>query len=266
MAPCRVTRRELLKVGGVCLTASALGLELSAATTEPIIGVIAPSNTRPLPDEARMMYPTGVKFMQTGLGLATLTPAGYDAAIPKVANAAKELRDKGVQGIALMGTSLTFYKGAEVNRNLEQSMRDATGLPCITMSTAIVEGLKAVKGTHVAVATAYTEEVNRRLAVFLTESGFQVESLKGLGLEKVGDPEKVTNDQLMALCGDACRSAPHADALLISCGGLVTLGIHVALEKQYKLPVVSSTPAFFWAAVRMMGLSGRAPGLGKLLE
>ena len=34
----------------------------------------------------------------------------------------------------------------------------------------------------------------------------------------------------------------------------------------YKLPVVSSTPAALWAAMRMMGLSGRAPGLGRLLE
>lgn len=165
-----------------------------------------------------------------------------------------------------MGTSLTFYKGAEFNRNLTQSMREATGLPCVTMSTAIIEGLKALNRKRLAVATAYQNEVNRRLVAFLNEWGFQVESIKGLSIKMIDDLSKVTDDNLMALCGDVCRSAPNADSLLISCGGLVTLGIHVALEKQCKLPVVSSTPAALWAAVRMVGHSGRAPGLGKLLE
>ena len=234
------------------------------AITEPVIGLIFPPANRPLPDEAKRMYPTGVKFLVTGLGLVKMSPEGYDAVIPKVENAAKELRNRGAQGIALMGTSLTFYKGAEFNRDLTQSMHEVTGLPCITMSTAIIEGLKAVNGKRLAVATAYEAEVNRRLVAFLNESGFQADSIKGLGLIRI--VEKVTEDQLMALCSDVCRSAPNADSLLISCGGLVTLGIHVALEKQYKLPVVSSTPAALWAAMRMMRQSGRAPGLGKLLE
>jgi arylmalonate decarboxylase len=140
MASSRVTRRELLKLGGACLETSALGVKLSAAATEPVIGLIVPPANRPVPDEAKQMYPAGVKFLVTGLGLGKMTPEGYDSVIPKVANAAKELRDKGAQDIALMGTSLTFYKGAEFNRKLTQSMREATGLPCVTMSTAIIEG------------------------------------------------------------------------------------------------------------------------------
>jgi arylmalonate decarboxylase len=262
-----VTRRQLLKFGGAWLATSALGIKRSSAATEPIvIGLIWPPAYRPAPDEAKMMYPTGVKYLVTGLGLGKLTPEGYDSVIPKVANAAKVLRSQGAQGIILMGTSLTFYKGAEFNRTLTQSMRDATGLPCITMSTAIVEGLKAVNGKRVAAATAYRDEINRRLVAFLNEWGFQVEAVKGLSIEKIDDLDKVTDEQLMVLCADVCRSAPKADSLVISCGGLVTLRIHVELEKQYKLPVVSSTPAALWAGMRMMGHSGRSPGLGKLLE
>jgi arylmalonate decarboxylase len=266
MALIRVTRRELLKLGGAWLATSALGVRLGSAAEPVVIGLIWPPAYRPPPDEAKMMYPTGVKYLVTGLGLGKLTPEGYDSVIPKVANAAKELRDKGAQGIALMGTSLTFYKGAEFNRKLTESMREATGLPCVTMSTAIIEGLKAVNGKRLAVATAYQDEVNRRLVAFLTESGFQVEAIKGLSIQNIEDLDKVTDDQLMVLCSEVCRSAPKADSLLISCGGLVTLRIHVALEKQFKVAVVSSTPAALWAAMRMMGQSGRAPGYGRLFE
>jgi len=201
-----------------------------------------------------------------GMGLGTMTPEAYDALIPKVTGAAKEMKAKGVQGIVLMTSSLTFYKGAEFNRQVEQSMRDATGLPCITQSTAIVQGLNAFKAKQVAVATAYGDEINRRLVTFLKESGFQVEFIKGLDLVLIDDPAKVTDKELMALCIDVCKSAPNADALLISCGGLITLRIHTALEKQFNIPVVSSTPVGLWAGMRMMGLSSRVPGLGRLTE
>ena len=60
------------------------------ATTEPVIGLIHPPANRPVPDEAQRMYPTGVKFLVTGLGLAKMSPEGYDAVVPKVANAAIE--------------------------------------------------------------------------------------------------------------------------------------------------------------------------------
>ena len=267
MASVGISRRQLLKIGGVLLASSALGIkQSSAANKDLVIGLLHPPANWPTPAEAMRMYPTGVKWLSLGLGLTKMTPEGYDSVIPKVASASKELRDQGAQGIILMGTSLTFYKGAEFNHKLTQSMRDATGLPCITMSTAIVEGLKAVNGKRVAAATAYQDEVNNRLVTFLKESGFEVEAIKGLKIEKTDDVKNVTDDQLMILCGDVIRLAPKADSLVISCGGLVTLGIHVELEKQYKLPVVSSTPAGLWAGMRMMGQSGRAPGLGKLLE
>ena len=262
-----VTRRQLLKIGGVLLASSALGIkQSSAANKDLVIGLLYPPADWPMPTEAKQMYPTGVKWLILGLGLGKMTPEGYDSVIPKVASKSKELRDQGAQGIILMGTSLTFYKGAEFNRKLTQSMRDATGIPCITMSTGIVEGLKAVNGKRVAAATAYQDEVNGRLVNFLKESGFEVEAIKGLNIEKIDDLKKVTDDQLRTLCGEVIRSAPKADSLVISCGGLVTLGIHVELERQYKLPVVSSTPAALWAGMRMMGQSGRSPGLGKLLE
>jgi len=260
-----VTRRDLLKLGGACVATIALGSKLNAANTEPVIGLIFPPFTKPLP-EADKMYPNTVKFLMKGLGITAMTAEDYDAAVPKVTNAAKGLRDKGAQGISLMGTSLTFYKGAEFNRYLIQSMHEATGLPCTTMSTGIVDGLQAVKAKRVAVATAYQDDINQRLIVFLNESGFQVDYLKGLGLGLLSEPRKVTEAQLMDLCSDVCRSAPHAEALVISCGGLFTMGIHLALEKQFKVPVVSSTSAALWSVVRMMGMSGRAPGLGRLLE
>ena len=70
----------------------------------------------------------------------------------------------------------------------------------------------------------------------------------------------------MALSSEAVARAPQADGILISCGGLRTLGVAKPLEDRHGLPVVSSTPAAFWAAMRLVGESGRLTGCGRLLE
>jgi arylmalonate decarboxylase len=118
----------------------------------------------------------------------------------------------------------------------------------------------------VVVATAYDEEVNSRLWTFLRESGFEVLGVKGLGIEKVDDVNNVTQDGLLKFCSDIRATQPAANAMLVSCGGLRTLEILAPLEQRGHIPVVSSNPAGLWAGVRLLGLSGRAPGFGTWLS
>ena len=212
------------------------------------------------------MYKTGVRFITSNLDLKTMTPDGYDAVLNDIPARARKLKDSGARAIVLMGTSLTFYKGAEFNRKLTQTVAEASGLPATTMSTGVVEGLRAVKGKRLAVATAYNDEVNTRLKVFLGESGFEVLALKGLGIEAVAGVNDVTQDQLLNFSADVFKMAPEADAMLVSCGGFRTLEIIAPLEARTKVPVISSTPHTLWAGARLLGLSGRAPGFGKLLS
>jgi len=195
-----------------------------------------------------------------------MTPDGYDAVLNDIPARARKLKDAGAQAIVLMGTSLTFYKGAEFNKKLSQTVTGASGLPATTMSTGVVEGLRAVKGKRLAVATAYNDEVNARLKVFLGESGFEVLALKGLGIEAVAGVNDVTQDQLLNFSADVFKMAPEADAMLVSCGGFRTLEIIAPLEARTNVPVISSTPHTLWAGARLLGLSGRAPGYGRLLS
>jgi arylmalonate decarboxylase len=254
------SRREFVKLASV----GAAGTALDAATV-PVLGLIFPPAGRGIPEEGLAMYPSSVKFLAEGLGLQTMTPAGYDAVIDRIPPVAQRLAKDGAQAITLMGTSLSFYKGAAFNLKLADTIRKATGLPATTMSTAVIDGLKAVGGHRVAVATAYNNEVNDRLRAFLKESGFEVLALKGLGIEKVEDINIVTQPQLIEFSAGVRESAPKADSMLVSCGGLRTLEILAPLEKRARVPVVSSTPHALWAGVRLLGLSGRAPGFGSLL-
>jgi arylmalonate decarboxylase len=256
-----LSRRELLQSG----VALGLGTAAAAAQTLPLLGIVAPPANYPVPPEGVTLYSHALRFAVHGLGLKTMTPAGYDSVIDQIVPAAAGLAKQGADGIVIFGTSLTFYRGAAFNQRLIDDVRKATGLDATSMSTAVVDGLKLVNARRLAVATAYNDEVNRRLGTFLTESGFQVLAMKGLGLEAIGAAEKVSQADLQKFCADVYQGATRADALLVSCGGLRTLELIAPLERECRVPVVSSTPHALWAGMRLLGLRVKTPAYGHVL-
>ncbi|MFT8246693.1 hypothetical protein [Roseomonas sp. BN140053] len=232
----------------------------------PVVGLIVPPAAGEVPPEPPAMYPSGLRFVATGLALPHLTPEGYAAVIGGVEGAARRLAAQGAAAVALMGTSLSFFRGAAFNAELTRRIVAATGLPATTMSTAVVQALRVLGARRLAIGTAYSDTVNRQLAGFLEESGFETAGIVSLGLEDVAAIHAVTPDRLLRLGEDAAAAVPGAEALLISCGGLRTLELTPVLEARLGLPVVSSATAGAWAAARLVGHSGRVAGFGRLLE
>jgi arylmalonate decarboxylase len=177
-----------------------------------------------------------------------------------------ELKAEGVSAVSLMGTSLSFFRGATFNRQLEVEMARATGLPCTTMSNAIVGGLRSLNIRRVAVATAYIDEVNVQLRRYLEQSDFETLALEGLSISDVQEVGAVPTQVLVDLSRRVFEAQPGADGILISCGGLVTLDAVREVEALLQVPVVSSSPAGFWDLVRTAGLDARAPGHGRLFN
>jgi arylmalonate decarboxylase len=215
------------------------------------------------------MYPAGVRFVVESLARPgdpplTGTLATYEKLQDRIVPAAVALADKGAEAILLLATSVTFYKGAAHNAHLIDEIRRATRLPATTMSSAIVDGLRLMGSKRLAVATGYTEEVNAQFRAFLEESGFEVLTIKGLGL--VTPPENLTNDDLEKSVVDVFRAAPRADALVVAFASRRTLELILPLEKRCNVPVVSARPHAFWAGVRLLGLKGSVQGFGRVLS
>jgi arylmalonate decarboxylase len=231
----------------------------------PTIGLVVPFAADEVPFEGPIMYP-GVRFIPRGVGVRNLTPGGYDPAFDAIVPAAEELAAKGVDAIMVIGTSLTFYRGPQAHARLLEDLRQRTGLPVSTMSQAILDGLKEVGAKRVAVATAYTDVVNRRLKELLAADGIEVLALKCFDLLEFAGPSRKSESDIIALSESAIAGTDGAEALLISCGGLRTLGVAQPLESHHGIPVVSSATAAFWAAMRLVGQSGHVAGYGQLLE
>ncbi len=126
--------------------------------------------------------------------------------------------------------------------------------------------MREVGAKRVAVATAYTDVVNRRLKELLAAAGVEVLALECFDLLEFGGPSKKSEAEIIALSDSAVAKSDGAEAILISCGGLRTLEVAKPLEASHGIPVVSSATAAFWAALRLVGESGRLSGYGRLFE
>ncbi|WP_432730259.1 arylmalonate decarboxylase [Variovorax sp. W6] len=232
---------------------------------QPHLGLIVPPAAGAVPVDGPLLYGERIRFSARGLGLGEISTRGYLDVIDSVVAKAVELKkEEGVSAISLMGTSLSFFRGAAFNRQLEIEMARATGLLCTTMSNAIVNGLRHLKVRRVAVATAYIDEVNAQLRGYLEQSDFEPLALEGLSISDVQAVGQVPTRALVDLCVKVFEAQPGADGILISCGGLVTLDAVREVEERLQVPVVSSSPAGFWDLARTAGLDARSPGCGRL--
>jgi len=233
--------------------------------SRPLIGMIVPPAAGEVPPEPPVLYPN-LEFAARGLALPRLTSDGYDAVIDRAAALAGALKQQGAAAVTLMGTSLSFYRGPAGNARVLRAMGDATGLPVTTMTDSVLDAFRALDAHRLAVATAYTDDVNRALQDYLEHAGFGTEALEAMHLTEVDDIHAVGTQRLFDLGAKAIGKAAGADALFISCGGLKTLPVVVPLEQAFGIPVVTSATAGAWGAARLTGHSGRSPGNGMLFD
>lgn len=225
-------------------------------------GLIVPTLHGRVPPDAAALYP-GTEFLVEGIGVSSLTAEGYAEAQTRLEVCARSLAERGAGAVLLFGTSLSFDRGPAYNRELEARMRAASGLPALTLTSALVAALSQLGARRLAVATAYTEAVNQKFSAYFSAEGFQILSIKGMELTALDAVEAAGPGQIAALSAKVHAMAPKAEALVISCAGLTTAGICQKLEDDLGLPVLSSSMVGAWAAQGLAGGATAAHGFGR---
>ena len=118
------SRRQFLHSAAITALAAPL-----VFASEPVMGMIFPPANYPVPPEAKLLYPSGVTFLAEGFAFHGMTIESYEEAVPRIVPKALLLKERGASAISIVGTSLTFYKGAAFNQELIDSVHQATGLP-----------------------------------------------------------------------------------------------------------------------------------------
>ena len=230
------------------------------------IGLIVPSTNTVNEPEFWRMAPEGVTIHTARVMLkGKATTESYFAMADALSVAAEELATAEVDVVAYGCTSGSII--CPLPQMLDQ-MGSRTNTPATAAAGAVIAALRAFGARKVAVATPYVDFVNESEERFLEDYGFEVTNLLGLKLGETQEerrgigrvpPEHVYR---MARAVDS----PEADAIFISCTNLATIGMIARIEKDLGKPVVTSNQACFWACLRLIGLTDRIEGYGRLLE
>ena len=239
------------------------------------IGLIIPSANFTMEPEFYKMVPEGVT-VHTSRMLLTVTTSDTIVEMGKHAvRAAEELQTAGVDIIIFGCTSGSFLKGVGHDLEIIQQLKNTTGIPAITTSTAMLEALRLCQIKRLSVASPYVDDINEKLHTFLENNGFEVIQVKGLGL---GDRKKIyplSNTPISTIgmqepyvSYNLIRKILNADAdgYFISCTNFRTIEIIQMLEDDLLKPVISSNQASLAVALKQLGIRSTVKGFGSLFE
>ncbi|MGF6368002.1 maleate isomerase [Paraburkholderia sp. RAU6.4a] len=226
------------------------------------IGVLLPSGNMAAEPELTAMMPEGVACHITRLPLKGSSREDLLGMTTHVESAASLLKDMQPRLLVFHCTAVSTWD-TSMDDSLCERIQTATGIRAITTAKAIVEALRHVGGKRIVLLTPYIEEINTREVAYLCQHGIDVAEYHGLGLH--------APDEMMAIEPESWlefalkHRDDSADAYLISCAAIRTLGVIDAMEKVLGRPVITSNQAMVWHALRVSAIDDSVHGAGSLL-
>ena len=228
------------------------------------IGLLVPSSNTTVEPEFYRALPRGVTLHTARLYLTRIAPEAILGMVADMEAQAKLLASADVDVIVLGATAPSFLNGLGYDRELIQKIEAATGRTATTTSTALVEAIRHIGAKRVVLGSAYDEKVNGIARGFLQASGFQVTGMKGLSLVDNLIVGRLAADTAYDLALDVNRD--DADAIVLACTNWQTMDAIERIERETGKPVISTTQASIWAALRAVGHAEPIAGYGRLLR
>ncbi|MEZ5850512.1 MAG: hypothetical protein R3D68_07675 [Hyphomicrobiaceae bacterium] len=230
------------------------------------IGLVVPGiNTIMEPWAARVL-PTGVTLHAARMLLQdALTPEGIrEMDRTDGMRAVRQVASCRPAVVAYGCTASSIVQGLAYDGHLRAEIAAAAGCPATTAAHAILEATRVLRLARVSVVSPYTKEVDAAEHRYFASAGLVVSGGACLGITdnfKLAEPSPQTLLELGVRGLD-----PAADGLIITCLNTRSHEVVEALEQRTGRPVVTSTQATLWHALRLAGISDRPAGLGRLLR
>ena len=228
------------------------------------IGLLVPSSNTTVEPEFYRALPQDVTLHTARLFLTRIAPESILKMVEDMETQARLLASADVDVIVLGATAPSFLKGLGYDRELIQKLETATGKRATTTSTALVQAIRHIGARRVVLGSAYDEKVNGIARAFLEASGVEVLDVKGLALVDNLVVGRLSSDTAY----DLAVSLDHAraDAIVLSCTNWQTLDAIERIERKSGKPVITTTQATIWAALRAVGHAESIRGYGRLLR
>lgn len=227
------------------------------------IGLIRPGIT-PSPEmDFHRHLPDGMALATAALPYGQVTLEGLSKMSSQVTEYARMYRGFPFHILVFACTTGSMVGGPGFDKTLVRQMEEASGIPAVTTSTALLEAFSLLGLRKLAIITPYSDALNKLETEFLVAAGCDTAAIRGLGIEDTSVLPFVRPEELFRLALEQDAS-PDTDALFISCTGICAMDLIEPLEKIKGIPVLTSNQATIWCALRHMGYQEPLPGLGTL--
>ena len=231
------------------------------------IGLLIPSSNTSVEPEFYRALPPEVTLHTARLFLSHISEETIAAMLAEMESQGKLLATADVDVIMLGAVSPGFLKGSDYDCQLAARIAAATGKRASTTATALLESLQHLNITRIAIGAPYDKVVSEIASRFLQANGIEVVGTQELGLTEnleVGrlPPESAYD---MGLRLDSANG-DKAQAIVFAGTNWRTMAITQQLEAQIGKPVISTTAAALWSALRIVGWQGTLVGQGQLLN
>jgi maleate isomerase len=233
-----------------------------------IIGLITPASGVTTASEFAKVAPPGVVFHSITIPgpAGGLTVESVRPVLGQIEQAAKMGAKAGADLIMQLGVPICVIDGLGTDKKLIEVMEKATGVPCSTQITAVVEALRYLKATRIIIVIGYFGGgINEIMIKFMQDSGFEVLSAVDLGL----DSQAASDTSPFAYYRPAkalFKKFRQAQAVFIAGGKTLTDDVIDTLERDLGVPVVTQRSATLWQAFNMLEIKDPVEGEGMLLR
>lgn len=228
------------------------------------IGLLVPSSNTTVEPEFQRALPAGVTLHAARLFLAEIASDSILNTVRDLEIQSRNLASADVDVIVLGAAAPSFLKGLGYDRELIKKIEAATGKRATTTSTALIEALQYLGVSRIVLGSAYDDKVNAIARSFLEANGIQVLAAHGLGLVDNLVVGRLEVSSAYELARKIDR--PDAEAIVLACTNWKTMDTIERLERELGKPVISTTQASVWAALRAIGGIEGVPGYGRLLR
>jgi maleate cis-trans isomerase len=228
------------------------------------IGVVTPTYLDSAEDWFQIV-PGGVNVVFATLGVEEHTPNEFDKARAAVERAARGLIKMGVGAVLLGGSPLVTLQEGNSAGDLAPELEKATGVPVTTGQDAAEIALAMLGIKKLLLVTPYKHSLNEGMQRRLAARGFDVLCLKSALCPGPDDMARLSPEVPHGLARAAYREAPKADGFYIPNPKWQTLDIIEPLEKEFKIPVVTTTQSSAWWCLKAIKVKDARAGYGRLM-
>ena len=164
------------------------------------------------------------------------------------------------------GHSIHSFRGDRARAQAEQDRLEAlAGIPFITPSVAVLEGLKAIGDPkRIAVLTPYWPPADALIQEFFVSCGYDVVANHGLKAKGPMSVAQFTPEHILE--GFKTLNVQGVEAFVHVGTNLPVSALTPQIEAEFGKPLIGVNVATYWLALRRLGIQDPLPGFGVLDE